>query len=702
MDHPLPLREELELFERESDAMGAPSWSIYDPVRNVWFRISQESLLLMRHWQAGSVTRILASVKEKEGVAVQQEQLEQLYAFLLDNQLLVVDSKADTKRFVEQQHKSRNSLLQQMLLGYLYFRIPLVNPDRFLEKLLSVGAFFIRRQWLVIIMLVAVAGLFLTLRQWDAFINTAVQSFSPTGFLYYLIALVFVKSVHEVGHGLVAKYYGCRVPAMGVAFLVMFPVLYTDTTDTWRLASYRQRIHVGAAGLFAELVVASLALFLWPFLADAAVKNIVFMLAAVTWVTSLLINLNPFMRFDGYYLLSDWWRIDNLQHRAFTLARWQLREWLFDLNAPAPENWSKGQKRKLLFYAYGTWIYRFLLFLAIALLVYHFFFKALGLILFLVEIVWLVFRPIYQEVRFWWQQRQNIHWNRRSIINFSVVLFIVMLPLIPFDRSLNLPAVSQATDNVKVFAPESGGLIEDVLVTTGQQVSRGQPLFRLSNPDLSHKQQQLLIELNLTQTLLDRKAADLDYLQATPVVLQRKNALLEALSGIEQQQGELVVESPFSGKVVFLDEWLTKGQWLHAKSPMLQLARTDSVQIEAYVSAADLNRIASGYRGWFYPDDLTQAAVEVSVLQVSPVSSRVMETEYLSSDYGGAIEITRDQQGRALPVEGSYRVILAPVFEGIDSQRLLTGSVHLEVKGRSAFSLFWADFWGVLIRESGF
>ena len=88
-----------------------------------------------------------------------------------------------------------------------------------------------------------------------------------------------------------------------------------------------------------------------------------------------------------------WWRIDNLQHRAFALARWQLREWLFDLQAPMQESWSHRQRRKLLIYAYGTWIYRFLLFLGIALLVYHFFFKALGLVLFFIEIVWLIARP---------------------------------------------------------------------------------------------------------------------------------------------------------------------------------------------------------------------------------------------------------------------------------------------------------------------
>ena len=103
------------------------------------------------------------------------------------------------------------------------------------------------------------------------------------------------------------------------------------------------------------------------------------------WILTLVVNLNPLMRFDGYYLFSDYLGIKNLQERAFAMARWKLRSTLFGLELPAPEQLRAKTVRTLVIFAWATWIYRFFLFLAIALLVYYFFFKLAGLLLMLIE-----------------------------------------------------------------------------------------------------------------------------------------------------------------------------------------------------------------------------------------------------------------------------------------------------------------------------
>ena len=94
--------------------------------------------------------------------------------------------------------------------------------------------------------------------------------------------------------------------------------------------------------MLAELLLAVLALLAWSLLPDGPARTAAFMLASATWITTLAINLNPFMRFDGYFLLSDLWGVDNLQNRAFALCRWRLREALFGYGEPAP---SPGQSR---------------------------------------------------------------------------------------------------------------------------------------------------------------------------------------------------------------------------------------------------------------------------------------------------------------------------------------------------------------------
>ena len=104
------------------------------------------------------------------------------------------------------------------------------------------------------------------------------------------------------------------------------------------------------------------------------------------------------MRFDGYFLLMDAWDAPNLHPRSFAMARWRLREMLFGLNAPPPEALAPWKRRAFVVFAFAVWAYRLVLFVTIAVVVYHFFFKALGVLLFAVELGWFVARPLWREV----------------------------------------------------------------------------------------------------------------------------------------------------------------------------------------------------------------------------------------------------------------------------------------------------------------
>ena len=197
-----------------------------------------------------------------------------------------------------------------------------------------------------------------------------------------------------MGHGLMTKRFGCRVPAMGVALLVMWPVLWTDTNDAWRLTDRRKRLAIDAAGMLAEITLAVVASLAWSVLPDGPVRTGAFLLSSSTWVLTVLVNVNPLMRFDGYFLLSDLIDVPNLQERGFAIGRWWLRERLFGLRAPVPEQFPLPKQRILTAYSLSALIYRFSLFLGIAIVVYHMAFKALGLFLFGVEIWWFIARPI--------------------------------------------------------------------------------------------------------------------------------------------------------------------------------------------------------------------------------------------------------------------------------------------------------------------
>src|SRR3569832_322813 len=185
----------------------------------------------------------------------------------------------------------------------------------------------------------------------------AIETYSWQGLLSYALALICIKFLLELGHAYTAKRYGGRVPTMGVAFLVLFPVAYTDVNEVWKLPEKRQRIAVSGAGIITELVIAAWATLAWTLLPDGSFKNAAFLLATTTWVSTIMINGSPFMRFDGYFLLSDWLNMPNLHARTFALARWRLREWLFGLGEPKPEVIGIRRERGIILYGWITWTY---------------------------------------------------------------------------------------------------------------------------------------------------------------------------------------------------------------------------------------------------------------------------------------------------------------------------------------------------------
>ena len=301
------------------------------------------------------------------------------------------------RAYAEQAEAARPAWVMWLMHHYLFFQIPLLRPDRFLRATLPFVNWLYSRTVAWAIGGIGLIGLYLVSRQWNTFVATALHFFTLRGLALYILCLAFVKIFHELGHAYTAMRYGCRVPTIGIAMVVMVPMLYSDTSDAWKLTSRRQRAAIGAAGMVVECALAALAIFAWNFLEDGMARSLVFIVATTSLMVGAAINLSPLMRFDGYYVLSDWLGIPNLQDRAFAFGRWQLRRLLFGLDRPMPEPVNAARRRFFICFAWAVWAYRFVIFLGIALMVYHYFFKLLGLILFAIEIGWFIVFPLVRR-----------------------------------------------------------------------------------------------------------------------------------------------------------------------------------------------------------------------------------------------------------------------------------------------------------------
>jgi putative peptide zinc metalloprotease protein len=507
--------------------------------------------------------------------------------------------------------------------------------------------------------------------------------------------------LHELGHAFVAKMNGCRVPTMGVALLVLWPVLYTDVTDAWRLSSRRERLRIGAAGMGVELMLAAWATLAWSFLPDGPLRSACFLLATVTWVLTLAINLNPFLRFDGYYLLSDWLGVQNMQERGFALGRWRMREALFGLGLPKPEEVGPRLERRLVLYAYATWVWRFFLFVGIALIVYHFFFKLLGLFLMIVELAWFIGRPVWNEVKVWWGLRDRMKPTLNLAATLVVLGGLVALLVVPWQGHLRAPAAIEARQAVGIFPPGPARLSE-VLAREGQTVAAGDPLYRLENPQLAQEMRLAELELAALQHEILRRSVSTRASGEIGVLEEQLAETLADLRGLRAQSARLEIAAPAAGILVDVPRHLVAGRWLAEDAPLGRVVDRSAPRLVAYVTAEQLARLSPGAEATIYPDDLGRAPIPAVVETIEDVDIEVLDRPWLSSQEGGPLAVQPDETGALLPVQPLYRVHLAPLDARAAPAQVLTGTARIEAEAESVAARLWRTAASVVIRESGF
>jgi len=696
-----PLREDIALYRGPARPDGSPTWTLHDPVRNLFFRIGWLEFHLLSAWGAGTVGAVIERVNRSTTLRATAERMAELLQFLGANQLLRASGPRAREQLVAHRQAARKGAARWLLQNYLFLRIPLVRPDRFLSATLPYLRFVYTRSFALALTAVAVLGLFLVSRQWTSFSQTFTYLFSMEGALVFGIALFLAKAVHELGHAYTAKRYGVRVPTMGVAFLVLWPVLYTDTSEAWKLPDRHQRIAIAAAGMTAELGLAALATLLWSFLPEGPLRGAVFLIATTTWVLTLLINLSPMMRFDGYYLLSDLLEIENLHQRSFQLGKWKLRQVLLGLDVPCPEPLPERRRRFLIGFAYAVWAYRLGLFLGIALLVYHFFFKAIGIFLMLTEITWFVALPIQRELRAWWRLREHIRWNRHTAFTALALGALLLALVLPWSRHVDIPSLLLPQDQARVYGPVAGRLSE-VLISPGDEVRAQQPLFRLTSPDVDHRLRQARAQIEVLQLQIARAGAQSELLDYRLVLEQQLAEARADLKAAQDEQARLEIRAPIAGTVSDLEDWLHEGRWLPDNHPLALIVGDHGLRLEGLVGERDLDRLSPGARGYFYPENTDLAPLKVRLVLIDRAGVATLDRPYLASTYGGPIPVREDASHKLVPEQALYRLSLTPEQPGQMPERIERGTLRLEAAPRSPLSRLWETIAGVLIRESGF
>ncbi len=695
-----PLREEVHCLTGPVQFDGSPSWTLHDPACNRFFRIGWAEFEMLARWAAGTPQGISEQVNAETTLNLGDTDVEHFAQFLLANNLLLVCGEQATQRLWRQIQVRKQNLGSWLLHNYLFFKIPLLKPDALLAWLYPRLAWIYSGWFAGLIVACAVVGLYFVSRQWEHFVNTFPHFFNWQGLSQCFLALIFSKILHECAHALTAHRYGCRVPTMGVAFMVMYPMLYTDASETWKLNARRQRLAVASAGIIAELGLAAVATLAWSFMSDGGMRSAVFLLASSTWIITLAINLSPFMRFDGYYLLADFMKIENLQHRAFAYNLWLLRRVLFGSDDAPPESVPPRIAHFFVIYAWGTWLYRLFLFLGIAWMVYQFFFKLLGIFLMAVEIGWFIVRPIWRELMHW----PGLLATHRRWIRFALPMMAVTAGLfVPLRQSMELPALIKPERYTEIYLPYPARL-QSLMIEKGAQVASGDMLAELTSDELAYQSRTSGQEADILSWQLSYQGLDAKLAKQRQIQLKQLDSAAAKQEGVQRKIEQLRMRSPLSGVVIDLNDQVQNGQWLKTGEAMMIIADTSSYLIEAYVNEDDIAKIVLGAEATFFPDNFELPPIPCHVSAIDDGSSTTVPP-LLASRFGGPIAVRTDKDQFSIPEIAQYRVQfkIDPDFHPLSGLTMqLRGSLKLKISPTTFAGLIGRRWLVMGIRESGF
>lgn len=692
------IRNDLKVIETSVAEDGSKRWLLFDPIQNKYFNIGLDALQLFSNWQSDIEIDEFIKILEQKNYDIDKESLESFILFLRNNNLILCEKDVDTQRIVNVHRQSKQNIFKWLIHNYLFIRVPLMKPDRWLEKNKNKMDFLYSNLWQNIVLFFGFIGIVFVLRDWENFISTFMYMFSKEGFFYYFISLVFVKSFHELGHAFTAKRFGCKVPTMGVAFLVLFPVLYTDTTDSWKLKSKYQRLKIVIAGMKVEIYLALLATFLWSFAPEGILKSILFTIATTSWISSLLINISPFLRFDGYYALSDLSDTKNLQPRSFAMARWFIRKNILGLEEIKPEILSKSKEKFFIIYAISTWIYRFFLFLGIAVLVYYYAFKVLGIILFLVEIVWFIFFPIYNELKIWWTKRELVKLNRKNKLSLCVIFIILSFLFIPWNSTIKMPAIIESK-NYYEYYPLEDGYIDDILFLNGDIVKKEQTLLKIKSPELEHKITLLEEEINSITFEISKQAGFRENLNKRFILEETLTKKINELDGLKKIIEKLEIKAPFDGKVYLNNSYKTN-QWISKKEAIFLLYDNLNYKIVGFCNENDFDLLKEKSKAKFIFNSGDIKDINSNITSISKLSNPYLEFHELSSDFGGEIATRTDN--KMLKTQQAYYKITIDLQENISLNNRMIGTLVTNGESSSVIAKLYKKSISVIIRESEF
>ena len=598
--------------------------------------------------------------QKADGDPPTQDETITLLSQLHGSDLLQGDIPPDFAELGDRSSKQARRDLLGRLRNPLALRLPLWDPDRFLDATVDwVRPIFTVWGFLAWLALVA-TGIVLAVMHWGQLTASHVdQLFSLQNVVFIAAIYPVVKLLHEAGHAYATKVFGGAVHEVGIMLLILVPAPYVDATSATAFREKWKRVLVGGAGIMVEVALAAIAMIFWvnaePGLARAAAFNVML----IGGVSTLLFNGNPLLRFDAYYILTDWTEIPNLGVRANKYFWYLVQRYLLGLDSAEDPATGRGEHKWLFGYAVLAFCYRILLSLTIAVLVATQLFF-IGVLLAVVSLAGTFVFPLFKGAKFVLTS-PKLHDSRGRAIAVSAGAALAVLAVvfaIPLPYGTMAEGVVWVPERAEVRA-ETGGIVAKYLADPDSLVDTGRPLIELEDASLAPRiavlqaQRDELEIRGAAARISDRPQADM--------LAEQARDIDGSLAAMTARRDDLTLKASVAGRFIAPGGPDLVGHYVK-QGDLLGYVVDDSVPgVRVVVPQSDVDLVRNRTQSVTlrYASGLG-VSVPATITRAVPAAQFDLPSTALSTQGGGGVVLdTSTGQPRAL--EGIFVFDLAPM-----------------------------------------
>lgn len=685
----LALRRRPDLEARRHQYQGRSYWVVKEPVGLKYFRFQEEEYAILQMLDGTVSFDDIKTRFEKQFTPqkITLNDLQQFVGMLHRNGLVVSTSSGQGRQLKRRRDERVKKEFLGKLANVLAIRFKGIDPERFLNALYPWVRWMFSPITVLLCIVLAISALALILVQFDVFqskLPAFHEFFGAKNWLLLGMTLAVTKILHELGHGLSCKHFGGECHEIGVMFLVLTPCLYCNVSDSWMLPSKWKRAAIGAAGMYVELILASIATFIWWFTDPGTLNHLALRVMFICSVSTVIFNGNPLLRFDGYYILADLVEIPNLRQKASSILNRIMAKWC--LGMELPEEPFLPQRNHVFFalYTVAAVCYRWIVLISILFFLYKVFepygLQVIGQIIAMMSIGSMVVMPLWKLGKFFHTPGRMEQVKKKNLyITVAAVATVVAAVLfVPLPHRVTCSVEVEPRDAVPVYIEVPGSRIEEVPVRPGAAVEAGMTLARLTNEELTLSLAELEAQRNdylrRKDYLVHARARDASAIAEYQQVREMLEALDKQIEKKREEQSRLELKAPIAGTVLpppprpkrsspdgRLPSW--NGTLLDRKNLGMTVTESalfceigDPSKVEAVlvIDQADAEMVEVGqavaikleaFPGWTFHGHIEELAK--TSMKVAPRS--------LSNQAGGDLATVTDKSGQARPLSTSYR-----------------------------------------------